>query len=146
MALSKSILVLFLLGIAILILSCSGSKNSKNEEIDDIFILTQQKPQYDHMEALISTKPALLSIDNGGCIKVKEHTIIWPYGFELIKTGDKITIVDDKGNFTAEVGDFIQLSGGECSDCTQEEILRIVGVNTENKCSGPYWIVGKIIK
>ncbi|CEG13800.1 hypothetical protein MSIBF_A510005 [groundwater metagenome] len=74
-----------------------------------------------------------------------KYLIIWPYGFSL-KTNKEgaIQVIDDAGQPVVHVGDKIGFGGGECAGCTGEDIAKISAQLPNDRCPGPYWIVGEI--
>ena len=72
---------------------------------------------------------------------VKSYLVIWPYGYSYRKSGVRIEILDEKGNVTARVGDFVTLDGGELPD-------NAAGTNFSpqlpNDKLRPVWLMGQI--
>lgn len=86
-------------------------------------------------------------IEENGCVRVsgngKSHLIIWPYDHTLIATKDgKLQIRDGRNVAVVNVGDTVQISGGEVPSSTQD----LTPVEIPDRCSGPYWLAGSEIK
>lgn len=141
--------VKILIGLSILLtISCNNKKQKSTNENDlsNINLLTQKESQTEHMQALLSSEPEKISVDENGCIRIKDYLIIWPFGFKIIDKNNKLTIVDNEGNFVANIGDKVIVSGGECSGCSINYIKKITGTNLNQKCEGIYWIIGGEIR
>ncbi len=137
------------MGVSILLLiSCNNKKQESTGENDlsNINLLTQKTSQSEHMQALLSSEPEKLSVDEYGCIRIKDYLIVWPFGYKVISRNNKVTIVDNEGDFVANIGDQVTVSGGECSGCSINDIKKITGTNPNPQCEGIYWIVGNEIK
>ncbi len=138
------------IGIVILILfhiSCTSKKqkNTNESDLSTISFLTQKTQQSEYLEALISSKPEEIIVDENGCLRIKDYLIIWPFGFKVIPKNNKWTIVDNQGNFVVNIGDKVIVSGGECAKCSNDQIEKITGTKLNKKCKGIYWIVGNDI-
>lgn len=110
------------------------------------FFPVQSKPSEFSMTALLKGE---LVLDENGCIRVKHgndnYLLVWPYGFSLRTEGGAIQIVDSTGKPVARVGDIIEAGGGECvKPC--RNIAKYSAQLPSERCSGPYWIVGQVIK
>ena len=68
---------------------------------------------------------------------------IWPYGFSLQIRENVIQIVDATGQVVAQVGNKLEISGGEMP---AEHIAEYSAQPIPGNCPGPYWIVGHYIK
>ncbi len=89
------------------------------------------------MDALLEGK---LEVDDGGCLRVNDYLIVWPYGFDL--TGNP-TVIDSTGKPIASVGYKIKVGGGEVSTQYDDEIEYLSGFSAQlpnDRCLGPYWI------
>jgi len=109
------------------------------------FFPTQKESAPVYMDALLSDKPEELVVDDNGCLRAGGYLLIWPYGFSLTDIDGVITVVDNTGKPVVNVGDKIEVSGGECAGCTSEDIAKISTQLPNDRCSGPYWIVGNEI-
>ena len=110
------------------------------------FFPTQKEPATSHMLALLSDKPEELIVDGNDCLHAGGYLLVWPYGFSLTDIDDITTVVDNTGKPIARAGDKIEVGGGECAGCTGEDIAKISAQLPNDRCSGPYWIVGEIIQ
>lgn len=112
------------------------------------FFPKQSDPNLDAMNALLVGELVLVD----GCLRVDDndpdidnYLLVWPYGFSLSTEGDVIQVIDDKGQPVARVGDRVKIGGGECvKPC--EHIAKYSADLPSNRCSGPYWIVGEVVK
>jgi len=78
-----------------------------------------------------------------GCLRVDDDLLVWPHGFS-VSTEDRVTqIIDNNGQPIMRVGDKIKLGGGEMPS---EHIAQYSADLPSDRCSGPYWIVGKVNK
>lgn len=134
--------------ITLILFSCGGDRKSNRTKVESskvniqkINLLTLSEPPSEFMEAL--TKGVLI-LDINGCLKIGDNTIIWPYGFKL--GNNKDAIYNAEGNIVVEIGNHVEFSGGECSDCPKEHIKKLLGITPNDKCNGNYWIVGEQIK
>lgn len=124
------------------ILTACQSKAIDTNSVVPFFPQQQISPSV-FMDALLVGKLVLV----GSCLRVEDnnnnYVLIWPQGFSL-KTADKfIQISDGAGNLVAQVGDNINVSGGEI---LSEQIGNYVSQTLPNDCSGPYWIVASVEK
>lgn len=134
--------------LTLILFSCGGERKANGSKVESnkvniqkINLLTLANPSNDFMEALTS---GVLILDNQGCLKIGENTIIWPYGFKL--GNDKDAIYNAEGNMVVKIGSHIEISGGSCSDCSKEHIEKLTGVTPNDQCHGNYWIVGEEIR
>ncbi|OQX21476.1 MAG: hypothetical protein BWK75_03035 [Candidatus Altiarchaeales archaeon A3] len=146
-------LKIIMIGIGIIILMLvSGcveraqQNDSVNKSSPYLFFPTQKESVTSYMDALLSGK--LEVVDEGGCLRVGGYLLVWSYGFSAsISSKDKtIHILDDKGNFIAQVGDKIKVGGGECAGCTSKDVAKISAQLPNERCPGPYWIVAPDVK
>ena len=98
------------------------------------------------MQALLSSEPERLLVDENGCIRIKNYLIVWPHGFKAISRNNNMAIVDNEGEVVANIGDQVTVSGGECSGCSLDDIKKITGTDPNPQCEGIYWMVGNEIK
>ena len=129
--------------LSLIMFSCNINKKLNEKEtsnLQNIDLLTLTESQNNFMEALTF---GILTLSSEGCLKVGDKTIIWPYGYKL--GTDKNVICNAEGDIVVKVGDQIQLSGGECSNCSKEQIKKLTGNLPNDKCYGDYWIVGNEI-
>ncbi len=116
------------------------------------FFPTQKEPANLYMEALLSDKPEELELVDG-CFRVNNgydnYLIVWPYGFSLsADENGVIQVIDNKGQPVARVGDKVRFGGGggEMSGGDSGNISTYSEQLPSIRCSGPYWILGEIIK
>jgi hypothetical protein len=63
--------------------------------------------------------------------------IIWPYGYSVSTDGNRIQVLDEKGQPRFRVGDNVQIGGGEVpSDFAEEKIGKPLPVGIK----GPFWL------
>lgn len=112
-----------------------------------IFFPTQNKPATEYMQALLSGELELID----DCLRVNGDLIIWPYGFSL--SVDEASILDDTGHGAVRVGDRVRFGGGGLSEDEMGDRIDIADILSKlstqfpsNRCSGPYWLVGEILK
>lgn len=134
--------------LSILFFSCGGNQklnetNIKPEDsvVQETILLTLSEQPNDFMEALIS---GVLLFDIEGCLRLGEYTIVWPSGFRLDQNNE--VIYDNEGNLVAQIGSQMEISGGECADCSIEHIKELTGSIPADKCHGSYWIAGEEIR
>lgn len=104
----------------------------------------------------IQKEPAIVGLDGGTSGKLElvnghlrvEHTIgeikvsefiIWPYSYYLSTYGNRIQVLDEKGQPRFRVGDIVQIGGGQISADFAEEKM---GKALPDDIEGPYWIAG----
>ncbi len=93
------------------------------------------------MEALLTGE--LVVVDD--CLRVNDSggnslLLIWPRDFSLRTDNDVIQIVDGSGQLVAQVGDRLQIAGGEVPRITEAKVQPL-----PDNCPGPYWVVGNQI-
>jgi hypothetical protein len=136
--------ILSFLCIAILVSFCSiyrtGSEKVKTVSQPVVMFPTAKKPHNESMQALLSGKLVL----NGRCLMVGENLLIWPYGFTMKANGSNIKIYGAKNIFIAQVGDSIELGGGQVNE-TPLLKTQLAGY-TPGICSDTLWIIGDVFK
>ncbi|MGP8323803.1 MAG: hypothetical protein ACT6FG_07395 [Methanosarcinaceae archaeon] len=85
-----------------------------------------------------------LVIENG-CFRVGDYLLVWPHGFSVSTENGVIQIIDDNGQPIIRVGDKIKLGGGG-GEMSSEHIAIYSAELPCDRCSGPYWIVGDVLK
>lgn len=79
-----------------------------------------------------------------GCLRLRHEDgssrlPVWPPGWELSTEGREVRVLDGTGRVVAQVGDKVQMGGGEVP--ARAEIRRKLSV--PEGCPGPIWIVGE---
>jgi hypothetical protein len=130
----RLLLVLF----SIILVSCQAAS------APDPFFPQQRDAHPNNMTAFLTGNLILIN----DCLRVRDTTntsylLIWPHGFSLNKKDNPMQLYDDKGQAVARVGDTLKIGGGEMRlEYVSNLVLQPVPAN----CSGPYWIVGEILK
>jgi hypothetical protein len=97
-------------------------------------------------EALIE---GTLIIDND-CLRVQaregdtSYLIIWPPHVVLNITNDTIQVTDQESRAVAQVGEAVQLGGGEIFP--EAPMVQELREPLPATCSGPYWIASGIVR
>lgn len=68
------------------------------------------------------------------------HLLIWPPGFNLTNENDTIEILNSDGEIVAQIGDRVQMGGGEIHSKTMLE--KSIQEQVPPQCTGPYLIFG----
>jgi hypothetical protein len=97
-------------------------------------------PQEASMEALLRGRLEL----SGRCLLVGNSLVIWPYGYTLRTRDSTSGIYNEKGVPVVQVGDTVQLSGGE-GRLTAAIERQLTGY-VPGACNGPLWIAGSVMK
>ena len=119
--------------------------SSINTSSNTTFFPVQNRPSESVMTADLKGELAL----EDGCLRVdtgyENYLLVWPYGFSLSTEGGVIQIMDDTGRPIAHVGDKLKVGGGG-GEMVGEIIAGYSAQLPSDRCSGPYWIVGEVIK
>ena len=84
-----------------------------------------------------------------GCLHIQSedgnstYAAIWPFEFGVSVQGSSVSILDEKGQVVAQVGDQIRVGGGEVRIMPQEEFERNHLGTFQG--SGLYWLVTEVI-
>ncbi len=114
-------------------------------QFNNIQFYTQKTPQSTTMHAELSTKAKPLLIDSEGCLRVKEYTLIWPHGFQLVANKSSWSILDSNDMVVVNIGDKIIVGGGECTQCDHNDFIQqLIGFIPETRCQTKYWIVSEV--
>lgn len=108
-----------------------------------LFFPTQKKPTTTYMQALLSGKLEMVD----GCLRVNGDLVIWPYGFSATIDEDGIIqVIDSAHEIVVRVGDKVRFGGGggEMTGGDSGDIKMVSDMLPDSRCSGPYWILGKI--
>lgn len=75
-----------------------------------------------------------------GCPRVEHRDgssslLIWPYNYSIDRNTTPEKIYNERAEFVAQIGDYIQAGGGSAPDAMNTDKL-------PKECSGPYWILG----
>ncbi len=129
------------IAIALLMTITACSDNSVTTPSPAAFFPQQRDAKPDSMDALLVGELVLAD----GCLRVNDSDgnsllLIWPRDFSLRTDNDVIQIVDGSGQLVAQVGDRLQVAGGEVPRLTEAKVQPL-----PDNCPGPYWIVGNQI-
>lgn len=129
--------------VTILLIVTACNDNSVATSSPALFFPQQRNPQPDFMSALLIGE--LVVVDS--CIRIHDndgnnYLPIWPQGFSLQIKKNIVQIVDETGQVVAQVGDKLEVSGGEMP---AEHITEYSAQPIPSDCPGPYWIVGNEI-
>lgn len=133
---------LLVFGIVLLIVTaCSGNSAITASPVP--FFPQQKETPNVYMDALLVGE--LVLVDN--CLRINDsdgnsYLPIWPQGFSLHIEKNIIQVIDDTGQFVAQVGDNLKVGGGEMPE---EYITEYLAQPLPNGCSGPYWIASNDI-
>lgn len=128
------------IGYTVLLMATACSGNSGTASLPDTFFPQQRDTPNVYMEALLVGELTLVD----GCLRLNDSDgnsflLIWPPGFSLRNEKDIVQVVDDTGQFVAQVGDNLEVGGGEMPG---GYISQYLTQPLPSGCSGPYWIVG----
>ncbi len=95
-------------------------------------------------EALVE---GMLTLNNG-CLRVVQdnqidYLIIWSPQVRIELSDKSIQVFDEKSQVTAQVGQTVQLGGGQIP--TSASILKELRQPLPKNCSGPYWLASGIV-
>lgn len=128
--------------IVIMALCMSCSKG----QVQNIQFFTQSSPQSIVNHAEYPSVPGFLFIDDCGCLRLDQYSLIWPHGSQLIRNNKAWSIIDSNAVLIANIGDQIQVVGGECPNCEDTEFISgIIGYAPEIECKTGYWLVGNVL-
>lgn len=134
------------LAISMLALSACAPLPSSSVDAGDVVFLAATEPASVHMEALYKGN---VVADAAGCLRLagtsEQHTVVWPYGFELRQRDGAATVVKPGGREVGEIGGFFTFGGGEVP--TLHEGIALPAAQKAlalEKCPGRYWIVGEV--
>ena len=129
--------------IIILLIITACSDNPTNTPSPTPFFPQQRDEPNGSMEALLVGELVLVD----GCLRVNDssgnsYLLVWPQGFSLRTEGNVIQVVDSTGRSVAQVGDNLEVGGGEVPAGWAGELS---AQPLPSGCPGPYWIVGEQI-
>jgi hypothetical protein len=115
-------------------------------DVGDVVFLTETAPATFNMEALYKGN---VIADAAGCLRLAQsggqHTVVWPFGFELRPHNGGANVVDSRGRVIGEIGGAFTFGGGEVPTLHEGIALsdeqRAVA---RERCPGRYWIVGEV--
>jgi hypothetical protein len=115
-------------------------------DASSVVFLTETAPATFHMEALYKGN---VVADAAGCLRLAgtgdQHTVVWPFGFELRPHNSGANVVDAQGRVIGEIGGAFTVGGGEVpalhDGIALSEEQKAVA---REKCPGRYWIVGDV--
>lgn len=90
-----------------------------------------------------------LIVTNDRCLRLsfpgkqRGELLIWPPNYSLDARGNRIRVLNANGRVVAEVGDYIEVGGGEISTLELEGIPERLRQELPERCSPPYWLVGE---
>jgi len=127
----------------VLLIAIACNNSSVTTPSPALFFPQQKEAKPDFMTALLVGELTLAD----GCLRLNDidgnsFLLIWPQGFSLRNEKNIIQVVDDTGQFVAQVGDNLEVGGGEMPG---EYISEYLSQPLPSGCSGPYWIVGNEI-
>lgn len=130
--------------VAALLIVTACSDNSVTTSSPVPFFPQQRDAKPDVMSALLVGELALVD----GCLRVNDsygnsYLLVWPRGFSLRIESGVIQVIDDTDQFVAQVGDTLEVGGGEAP---AEHIVEYSAQPIPSGCPGPHWIVGNQIK
>jgi hypothetical protein len=88
-----------------------------------------------------------LILTDNGCLRLKHleghrgDLPIWPPGYSLSVKGDLVSILDENGQLIAEVGDNLDMCGGNIS-LDVPAIPESLRQELPDRCPPPYFMVG----
>lgn len=126
--------------VTVLLMTIACNNSSVTTPSPAPFFPVQKDAKPDFMDALLVGE--LILVD--GCLRLNDSDgnsflLIWPRGFSMRKEKNIIQVVDNTGQLVAQVGDNLEISGGEIP---AEYIAEYLAQSLPGDCSGPYWIVG----
>jgi hypothetical protein len=83
-----------------------------------------------------------------GCLRIQaensseSHLVFWQTDYFLNNNNGTIEILDREGQVVAQVGEPIQMGGGEITEAVSDDQLQ---EPLPTACSGPYWLMGEIV-
>ncbi len=108
-----------------------------------LFFPTQKEPATSYMQALLSDKELIIK---DGCLRAGGFLLVWPYNFSLSTDKEGVLqIINSTGQPVARVGDKVRIGGG-ADETPDGRVVKGYSAQLPNeRCSGPYWIVGEVI-
>lgn len=95
---------------------------------------------------------SLLAIATGeliiedGCLRVKSgdtsSLLIWPYGYSYRISGNKVEVLNEKGEVVARTGQVKKFGGGEVELLL---VIDLIDASLPENCVGPCWLVGEVL-
>lgn len=79
-----------------------------------------------------------------GCLRVGDDLLVWPHGFSVGTENGVTKIIDNNNQPVMSVGDKVKLGGGG-GEMPDERIAQYSAELPNDRCSGPYWIVGEVL-
>jgi hypothetical protein len=103
--------------------------------------LVQSKPP---THILFSSISGILMVENQ-LLVVKNFddefiVIAWPYGYSLSTKGNRIQVIDEKGQPQARLGDYFTIGGGEIETGEFSKIIKTYGITLPSDYQGSIWI------
>lgn len=133
--------VFILVTVLLIVTACNDISATTSSPIP--FFPQQRDAPNVYMDALLAGELVLID----GCLRVNDsdgnsYLLVWPQGFSLRIESNVIQVIDDTDHIVAQVGDKLEVSGGEMPG---EYISEYLSQPLPSGCSGPYWIVGNEI-
>lgn len=113
-------------------------------EADGVLLFTQEIEPGVAMDADYQGQ---VTADENGCMRLSstgeyDVTAVWPMGYDLSRTGETLTVVNDKGTMVGELGDTFAFAGGEVMELTDAAGFTSADqALAAEQCPGRYWIV-----
>lgn len=137
---------------AFLLASCSPGGDadpttlSRSGDRDDAVFLTLDATPDAWMDALYEGP---VRWDAAGCLRLESsdrHTVVWPVGFDLVRRGGQLRVVDAEGREVGQIGGTFRLTGGEVPSLHDGVPMSAeTRAEAERRCPGRYWIVGEVL-
>lgn len=128
------------------VLAACAALTSTGVDDGEVLFLTETVPATMHMQALYEGN---VIADAAGCLRLTgmglQHTVVWPFGFELRRRMGVATVVDPAGRVIGEIGGAFALGGGEIP--TLHDGIPLSDAQralARDRCPGRYWIVGEV--
>lgn len=93
-----------------------------------------------------------LALTANGCLRLRTvegrrgSLLIWPPDYSLNIEGNRIRILNEKGQVAAVVGDYVEVGGGGLSSLNVEMIPESLRKKIPERCSPPYHAVGERVQ
>lgn len=134
------------LATSMVVLAACAPLTATGVDAGEVLFLTETVPAALHMQALYKGN---VIADAAGCLRLagtgEQHTVVWPFGFELRRRKGVATVVDPNGRVIGEIGGAFTLGGGEIPTLHDGIPLSDAQrAQARERCPGRYWIVGDV--
>lgn len=110
---------------------------------DGVFFPKLKGPQKGSMT---TTGRGQLILSDKGCLRLKAgkgtSLLIWPSDYSLDTKGSRVRILNGNRRIVAEVGNYVEVGGGELPSLQLEAIPESLRQKLPGRCSPPYHAVG----